>query len=439
MLASKIDVAPDAKKFTFTLRKGVKFHNGKEMTSADVLATLERYRKISPNGKVFNDVTSFDTPDPYTFVINLKTPSAVLLDVMKTPCYPMAIMPSEEAAKGPRETNAIGTGPFMMGEWVKDSHLIMRRFDGYVPDESSPGPDGYAGRKTVYIDQVRYNFVPEVSTRVAALQSGTADFAAITPDNMSRFEGRKELKIEKIFPNCMNALVMMSLNPPTNNVLIRQAVLAATDVEELAEASGQVYRMNPSLLYADSPYYTGDQMKQYYNLNNQARAKELLKQAGYKGEKIVILTNSNYAYMRAQMLVLQQQLKAVGMNIELQVTDWISNASKMQKQEPGWNISTTGYCSQPLLGPQQWKPLIYGMTGLDKAGEKEIDAAYDTFFTSLDQNARKKAWLDAETGIRSKAYLIKLADAGALVAYRHDRVHGWKPWYNIRYWNQWVD
>ena len=237
MLASKINVAPDAKKFTFTLRKGVKFHNGKEMTSADVLATLERYRKISPNGKVFNDVTSFDTPDPYTFVINLKTPSAVLLDVMKTPCYPMAIMPSEEAAKGPRETNAIGTGPFMMGEWVKDSHLIMRRFDGYVPDKSSPGPDGYAGRKTVYIDQVRYNFVPEVSTRVAALQSGTADFAAITPDNMSHFfEGRKELKIGgELFPNCMNALVMMSLNPPTNNVLIRQAVLAATDVEELAE------------------------------------------------------------------------------------------------------------------------------------------------------------------------------------------------------------
>ena len=439
MLASKVEVDPEGKRFTFTLRRGVKFHNGKEMTSADVIATLQRYAKISPNAAVFADVTSFDAPDAYTVVINLKNTSAVLLDVMKTPCYPMSIIPAEEAAKGPREVEPIGTGPFRMGEWVKDSHLVLRRFDGYVADETAPGPDGFAGRKTAHIDSVRYNFVPEVSTRVAALQSGAADIALIDPNLMPRFAGRTDITIEKIFPGCMNALVMMSQNPPTNNVLIRQAVLAAVDVEDMAEASGQVYRLNPSLLYADSPYFTGPQMEKIFNQKNLVRAKQLLQQAGYKGEKIVILTNSNYAYMRSEMLVLEQQLKAVGMNVELQVTDWITNASRMQRQEAGWNISTTGYCSQPLLGPQQWKPLIYNMTALDKAGEKEIDAAYATFFTSLDVNARRAAWLTAETGIREKAYLIKLADAGNVVAYRSIKVKGWKPWYAMRNWDLWVE
>ncbi len=439
MLASKVEVDGEGRKFTFTLRRGVKFHNGKEMTAADVVATLQRYAKISPNAPVFADVSSFDAPDPYTVVINLNKTSAVLLDVMKTPCYPMSIIPAEEAAKGPRENTPIGTGPFQMGEWVKDSHLVLRRFDGYSADTTAAGPDGFVGRKTVHVDAIRYNFVPEVSTRVAALQSGAVDIAMIDPNTMPRFDGRKDITIEKIFPGCMNALVMMSANPPTNNVLIRQAVLAAVDVEDLAEASGQVYKMNPSLLYPDSPYYTGAQMEKSFNVRNAARAKALLQQAGYKGEKIVILTNSNYAYMRSQMLVLEQQLKAIGMNVELQVTDWITNASRMQRQEPGWNISTTGYCSQPLLGPQQWRPLIYNMTALDRAGEKEIDAAYARFFTSLDINARKAAWLEAETGIREKAYLIKLGDAGNVVAYRSSKVKGWKPWYALRNWDIWAE
>jgi peptide/nickel transport system substrate-binding protein len=160
MLASKVDVSTDGRRFTFALRKGVKFHNGKEMTATDVVATLQRYAKISPNAPALADVSSFDAPDPYTVIINLKNPSAVFLDVLKTPCYPMSIIPSEEAAKGPRETDPIGTGPFRMGEWVKDSHLVLRRFDGYSADESAPGPDGFAGRKTVHIDSVRYNLCP---------------------------------------------------------------------------------------------------------------------------------------------------------------------------------------------------------------------------------------------------------------------------------------
>ncbi|MCC6718318.1 MAG: ABC transporter substrate-binding protein [Acetobacteraceae bacterium] len=438
MLASSVVVTPDGKTFTFALRKGVKFHNGKEMTSADVVATYKRYVKISPNAAAFAAVTSFDAPDPYTFIINLKETSAVLLDVLKTPCFPLAILPSEEAAKGAREITPIGTGPYQLGELVKDSHLVLRRFPGYVQDTSAPGPDGFAGRKTAHIETIRYNFLPEVSSRVAAMLAGAADISDIDADQVDRFTNAKQVGIAKVFPGCMHVIMLQSQNGLTRDVRIRQAIAAVVDVEEMAEVSGYAYKLNPSLLYPDSPYYDGEQMKQYYNQKNPAKAKELLKAAGYKGEKIIIHTNSNYGYMRAQMLVLEQKLKAIGMNVEMRVTDWITNSAALQTGEGGWNISMSGYCSQPLLGPQQWRPLIYAHTGLNKANDTEIDSAYATFFGSLDVEARKKAWLAAETGIRSKAYLVKIADAGRTVAVRN-RVHGWKPWYALRNWDLWLD
>jgi len=436
MLASKVDVDPDGKKFTFALRRGVKFHNGKEMTSVDVLATYLRYVKQSPNAGAFANVTSFDAPDPYTFVINLKETSAVLLDVLKTPCFPLSIIPAEEAAKGPREITVIGTGPYQMGELVKDSHLVMRRFDGYTPDTSAAGPDGFAGRKTAHFDTIRYNFLPEVSTRVAAMLAGTADFAEVDADQLDRFKGRTDIVVEKVFPGCMHTIVLRADAGLTRDVRIRQAIMAVVDAEEMAEVSGYVYKLNASLLYPDSPYYTGEQMKQFYNQNAPAKAKALLAAAGYKGEKLIIHTNSNYAYMRAQMLVLEQKLKAVGVNVEMRVTDWITNANALQSGDGGWNVSMTGYCSQPLLGPQQWRSLIYTHTGLGKVNDTEVDTAYARFFGSLDINVRKQAWLEAETLIRSKAYLIKVSDAGRAVAYRSN-LKGWKPWYALRNWDLW--
>ncbi len=437
MLASKVDVAPDGKKFTFTLRQGVKFHNGKTMSSADVLATMQRYARISPNAPVFAQVSSMEAPDANTFIINLKEGSAVLLDVMKTPCFPMSILPAEEAAKGPRDITPIGTGPFRLGELVKDSHVTFRRFDDYTADTSAPGPDGFAGRKTVHIDTLRYNFLPEVGTRVAAMQAGTAHLADIEVEQIDLFKGRNDISVEKVFPGCMHTIILRGDNGITRDVKMRRAIDAVADTEEMAEVSSSVTRQNASLLYPNSPFYTGDQMKPFYNEKNPAKARKLLQEAGYKGEKIIIHTNGVYAYMRSQMLVLEQAMKAAGMNVEMRVTDWITNANALQSGEGGWNVSMTGYCSQPLLGPQQWRPLIYTHTGLTNLKDPDVDGPYGRFFTSFDINERKKAWLEAETAIRSKAYLVKISDAGRAVAISK-KVGGWQPWYAHRNWDLWL-
>jgi peptide/nickel transport system substrate-binding protein len=98
----------------------------------------------------------------------------------------------------------------------------------------------------------------------------------------------------------------------------------------------------------------------------------------------------------------------------------------------------TGFCSQPLLGPQQWRALIYTTTGLRNITDPDVDGPYNRFFASFDINERRKAWLEAETAIRSKAYMVKISDAGRAIAL-NQRVLGWKGWYAMRNWDIWLD
>nr|WP_247501352.1 ABC transporter substrate-binding protein [Bradyrhizobium sp. 1] len=437
VLASKIDTNADATVFTFTLRKGVKFHNGKEMNSADVLASFERYRKVSPNASVLADVEGFEAPDPLTFVIRLKKPNAVFVDVLKSPVYPFEILPAEQKDKAAREIDIIGTGPFMLGEWVKDSHLVIKRFDAYVPDDSAPGPDGLAGRRTAYLDQVRYNFVPEANARVAALQTGNADVIGDVPRDLAkRFEAQANIKTQQIFPYCMQVFVVNTQAALTNNPLIRQAIEAVVNVEDITGAMGQISRPGHSLVYASSPYYQGDAMKPYYDQRNPAKAKALLKQAGYNGEKIVLQTNSNYPNFRDAILVLSEQMKDAGMNVAVDIVDWTTNASNMQRGTGVWNVSTTGYCSNPLLGPQQWKVMIYTFPHVKD--DQVLDTAYDKFYASLDPKQRIAAWADIEKRVLDQAYMIKIADMGTMRSFNAAKVANFEPYYIVHFWDVWL-
>ena len=246
MLAAKAAASEDFKTYTFELRKGVKFQNGQEMTSADVKASFERYRRVSPAAKNLEAIDHFETPDPYSFVIALKEPNVVLLDIIKSPIYPLMILPASQKDKPARDIEVIGTGPYKLGEWVKDSHLVIVRFDDYVADTSAPGRDGYGGRKTVYLDAVRYRFMPEATTRIAALQNGEAQLISSVPSELSaRITQRKDLAIREVFPVLGSYIIVNSQKGLTANVLIRQAIAAAINVDDNIEGAGGLKKRNP--------------------------------------------------------------------------------------------------------------------------------------------------------------------------------------------------
>ena len=434
VLADAIETSPDARTYTFRLRPGVTFHTGQAMSSADVLASFERYRRISPNADILADAESMTAPDPQTFVIKLKQANGVFLEVLKSPVYPLSILPADQKDKAGRAADVVGTGPFRLGEWVKDSHLVIRRFDGYAADTRAAGPDGLAGRKTAFLDSVRYNFVPEANGRVAALLAGDADVIGdVPPDLLKRFESRSDLTVQKVFPYCMQVFIVNTSQGPTTNPLVRQAIDAVVNVDEIADAMGRVFQKSHSLVYATSPYYLGDDMKVYYDQKNVGKAKDLLKQAGYKGEKITLQTNSNYSHFRDAILVLSEQMKEAGMNVAVDVTDWTTNASNMQRGTGTWNVSTTGYCSNPLVGPHQWKSMFY--TFPQVKSDAVLDAAYEKFFRSTAIEGRKEAWAAIEKRVLDQAYMIKIIDTGAVRAFNNTKVENFQPYYLVRFWD----
>jgi peptide/nickel transport system substrate-binding protein len=439
MLASNATASADFKTYSFELRKGVKFHNGQEMTSADVKASFERFQRVSPNAKNLEAVDHYETPDPYSFVIVLKQPNVVLLDVLKSPIYPLMILPASQKDKAAREIDVVGTGPYKLGEWVKDSHLVITRFDDYVADTSAPGRDGYGGRKTAYLDAVRYRFMPEVTTRIAALKNNEAQLiSTVTPELSASITERGDLATRLVFPVLGSYIIVNSQKGLTANVLIRQAIAAAINVDEITEGAGGINKRNPWMSFPDTPYYLADTAPTpWYDIKDVEKSKALLKQAGYKNEKIVIETNSNYQWMRSTMLVVAEQLKAAGINVDVEVTDWTTNASHMQQGTGDWNLSTTAFGPDHILGPQQWRPMLYTFPHI--TGNEALDKAYGEFFAAPTLEQRRAAWLKIQQQVLGGAYLIKIADTGRLGAYSK-KLHGQSDYPGIlQLWDLWLE
>ena len=440
MLAEKVDISADGLTYSFPLRKGVKFHTGKEMTSADVKASLERFAKISPGRAAMDAVASFEAPEKYLFVIKLKAPSASFLDRMAAPTSPATIIPEEEAAKEINKTGNISTGPFQFVEWVPDSHFRIKRFDGYAKRDGGGERTGFGGTKTVYLDTVTFKSVTEASARVAALEAGQAHLIEDLPGpSAERLKSNPKVKIHNMPTFQMPVIYLNHALAPTTDLKVRQAMQAAVDAEEAlgAAAAGAPYVVQHAWVYKGHPMYS-DAGKALYNINNVAKAKQLLKESSYKGEEI-LFNVGNLGFMTRYAVIVAQGLKEAGFNVKIQTMDLGTLFSVAGKDE-GWHLTTSGFGSQPLLGPYLYQPILVGPANLSRRkNDTVMEAAWAKFDGSRDMAIRQAAWNDITQRTYDEAYFIKLGDLGmthAAVA----NLAGFKVYPGaLRFWDVWLD
>lgn len=437
-LATGVDVSDDGLTYTFALREGVRFHNGDTMTSADVAASFARYKALA-NNTVLDPVDHWEAIDDLTFAVHLTQPTPSFLESLSSFNSLLVIMPEETSAE-PNEAGfePIGTGPFEFAEWVPDSHLTIRRFADYTPNANYDGLDGLAGYKQACVDTITMRVVTEPSARIAGLETGEFDIVDDVPFGAAApLRDNPDVNLASL-KHWWNHHVQTNLQePPTDNLKFRQAVLALLDMDSIMEiATDGAYDTHPGWLFPGQKYYTeigGD----LYDQEDVEKARALLEEAGYNGEPVVIATNSTYDTMYKAALVMSEQMRAAGINVELSVTDWATQLKR--RKGPGYNYWTGGW-PLPASGPVQGMSIFAHARNFNNL--PEVDPVLEAAWEDLNNADTDAAIMDAvermQARVYEQAYLINFGTIDILMGTRTD-VENFVPFNNLRFWNVWLD
>lgn len=436
MLAESVKVSGDGLTTTIILRKGVKFHNGKEMTADDVVASLKRWKELSIVAKsTFTTVTDITAKDSSTVEIKSSKPSSVIISAIASARQPAVIMPKEIVEKaGKNEVKEyIGTGPYKFVEWKQDQHVQLTRFDGYQP--LSTAPKGLSGKKEALVKDLYFHFVTNPASRIAGLQSGDYDFVEDIPiDNYKTLKADSNIQLYIGKPRRMNLLFFNNKAGIFSNLKMREAVNTALDLDAIMQAAAvtpDFYRIDPGLMFEEQKDWYIPEGKEMYNQKNKEKAKQLLKEAGYNGEKITILATKDFDYLYKSTLVVAEQLKEIGMNINLEVYDW-PTVLERRKDPQKWDIffTYTGMSTNPT-------EINYVDSRKNYPGwytNPDVDKLMDQLVVTPDPAAAKEIFRKIQIQYLKDVPTVKLGDMHTLSA-SNSKMKNFDNFFEIHFWN----
>ncbi len=307
-LAESWEASEDGLRWTFHLRKGVKFHNGRKLTSADVKASFERIldpETKAPRAKDYAIIERIETPDDYTVVFVLKEPRAAFLSNL---AYGWAaIVPVEEKDL---RNHPVGTGPFRFVEWVPDGHIKLARFEDYY----------IQGRP--YLDEVVFKIMPDPATKLTALKAGEVDVVdQVPPQEVESLQGNPELKLIQAPVNGIYIMALNNAREPFDKKEVRQAITYAVDKQGVIEAAqwGQGIPIG-SHMPPVSPFYVDLTGLYPFDLE---KAKELLAKAGYPdGFEVTLIMPQPYDFHIRNCEVIADYLTKIGIKPKLETYEW---------------------------------------------------------------------------------------------------------------------
>jgi peptide/nickel transport system substrate-binding protein len=398
------EVSADGRQWRFTLRDGLRFHDGTPVRAADAVASIRRWAQRDVVGRALAAATAkMEVVDDRTFTIELSRPFALVRQALARPtASALFVMPEAVAQTPPTEqiTSPVGSGPFIFrrDQWRVGDRAIYERNPDYKP--RAEAPDGLAGAKVPGVDRIEWMSIPDPATAMGALASGEIDFWELPPpDLIPVLEGMPNLKLEPIDP--VGSQVWLRMNhqqPPFNDPRARQALLRAISQQDVLDAAGmapqdRVERCN-AFFYCGTPLET-KAGAEALERPDPAAARALLKEAGYDGRPVVFLDAADLFTNHAATLVLAEAFRKIGLNVDTVTTDFATLTARRNKREPvaqgGWNLFVTVgnvldggdplsslYLASPCQGGLAGWPCDETLEGLRRAWWQEGDAAKRT-------------------------------------------------------------
>ena len=320
----------DNKNYTFFLKKGVRFHNGREMKAADVKFVFDRAMNPEtkhPAVKQYEVIADIIVKDDYTLTFALKTTNANFLLTMAR--QGSVIYPRE--AVDTLKSEPIGTGPYKLGEWVRGDRIVLVK-----------NPD-YHVKGLPRLARVTYRFIPDPNAALAALKAGDVDAAmfGLGPEHIPELQ--KDSRFQVIVGETTNDVIMSMNNSkkPFSDVRVRRAVTYGINKPEVVKGAmfglGRVIGTNVDPL---NPYFVDMSGAMPYD---PAKAKKLLAEAGYpNGFEAVLKVAPQYYYTVRTGEVLADQLSKVGVKIKIEQIEWGQWLSRVWK-DADYDLTIIGH------------------------------------------------------------------------------------------------
>ncbi len=315
-LAKEIQFSEEGKVITFILRDDVIFHNGKKFTSVDVKYTFdELFKSNGFKSGAFSDtvddkrvphIVSIDLPNPETVIFTLSR--ATLQNQLLSNLVAIPIIP--EGTVGEQKNQPVGSGAFKFVNFDQSQNIV----------ELAANADFWEGAPK--IQKLRVKTVADANSLQAELQSGNVDLAPLptnlSPDTLKSLGGNPNLKIEQFNGSNIQYLQFNTQAAPVNNTKLRQAVAYAIDREKIINEllQGQAKIAHSILPIESWAYFEGTK----YGYNPE-RAKQLVKESGYKNELITFKFSVGNALVSQYAQVIQNSLREIGLNVEIEVLE----------------------------------------------------------------------------------------------------------------------
>jgi peptide/nickel transport system substrate-binding protein len=346
------EVSADGLTWTFRLRDGLVWHDKEKVLARDCTRSIARWGSRDSFGQhLMRYVNEIVPLDDTQFAVRLKRPCPQLLfGLGARQCF---MMPERVASRPGTEqlTDPTGSGPFrfLRDEWVSGARCAYARFDGYVPRQEPPA--FFAGGKVAHFERVEWTVQPDPATAAAALQKNEVDWVEIPLiDLCPMLKKSAGIEVKVVDPGgWLMFMVINHLNPPFDNLKIRQAILLALDQRAFADAGvgdQKELAIVPTGLFAPTmPMANKAGLEHLTSPRDIPRAKQMIAESGYKGEPVMIMAPSDQPVLSQMSEVARELFQSIGLKVDYQVMDWGSVVTRRANQNPldkgGWGAFIT--------------------------------------------------------------------------------------------------
>ncbi|MCW8088046.1 ABC transporter substrate-binding protein [Sabulicella glaciei] len=359
-------VEDDGKLWRFTLREGLRFHDGSPVRGRDCVASIRRWAARDSIGQVLmSRVADMKEESDRVFTIRLNRPFGPMLDAMAKLGPPaLFIMPERLASTDPNRalTEAVGSGPFrfLPGERIAGARVAFERNPDYVPRPNGTS-DWAAGPKRVHMDRVEWLTMPDPGTAMAALRSGEVDWWE-NPGNdlLPVLRRARDVHVQRASPlGTFGTGVFNTMHPPFDKPAVRRAILRAMSQEDFmtaaAGADSELWRAGVGVFTPETPLANDEALEAVTGPRDIERSRRELREAGYNGERVVLLAPGDYPLLGALAEVQRDLFQRLGVNLDYVVTDWGTLVQRRSRREPpgqgGWSMFHTTWNGLDGINP----------------------------------------------------------------------------------------